>query len=222
VAVDYAVLPRKRAVATMLLTDLAGRVLVVKPTDKPGWELPGESPGAAAVRELAEELGLRRAIGRLLALDYVPSAGKRTEGSVVVFDGGAIEDAGQVRLAVDELSQWAFIEADRLGEYLPPLQHRRALAALRARRDGQALYLEEGVPFYPFPAQPSVPTSMKSRESLSRAVPRRGQTSDWCPPRMGTRRRLPAGRGEDLGPLCRHRPRHAPDPGVRSRPEIRW
>jgi 8-oxo-dGTP pyrophosphatase MutT (NUDIX family) len=48
----------------MLFTDRQGRVLVVNPTYKPRWELPGgageedESPGTAAVREIAEELGI--------------------------------------------------------------------------------------------------------------------------------------------------------------------
>lgn len=56
----------------MLFTDALGRLLVVKPTYKPGWELPGgsvedgESPGRAAVREIAEELGVERPVGRLL------------------------------------------------------------------------------------------------------------------------------------------------------------
>ena len=94
------VMPRKRAAATMLFTDPAGRVLVVKPTYKPRWELPGgavedgESPGTAAAREVAEELGIDRAAGVLLAVDYVPADSVRTEGLIVVFDGGTIDDPG--------------------------------------------------------------------------------------------------------------------------------
>lgn len=152
VPVDYAVLPRKRAVATVLFTDVLGGVLVVKPTYKPGWELPGgavedgESPGRAAVREVAEELGMQVPLGHLLAVDYVPSVGARTEGVVVVFDGGVLEDSARIRLAADELSEWTFAEPARLGGYLPALQHRRAVAAVRARGKGQALYLENGHP----------------------------------------------------------------------------
>ena len=51
-------LTRRRMAAGVLLRDCAGRVLVVEPSYKPNWELPGgaveadESPWAAATREL--------------------------------------------------------------------------------------------------------------------------------------------------------------------------
>lgn len=66
-------LPRKRMAAASVLVDDDGRVILVRPTYRPGWDLPGgvveqdEAPLAAARRELAEELGLDRAPGRLLA-----------------------------------------------------------------------------------------------------------------------------------------------------------
>jgi hypothetical protein len=42
------------------------------------------------VRELAEELGLTMPLGRLLVVDCVPSRPGRTEGLMVVFDGGVL------------------------------------------------------------------------------------------------------------------------------------
>ena len=48
-----------RVAAGVLIRDDAGRVLLVKPTYKDGWEIPGgyvekgESPHAAATREVA-------------------------------------------------------------------------------------------------------------------------------------------------------------------------
>jgi len=145
-------LPRKRAAATMLFTDPAGCVLVVKPTYKRRWELPGgavengESPSAAATREVAEELGIDRAAGALLAVDYVSAGGDRSEGLIVVFDGGAIDDPACLRLPADELSDWAFVAPARLADYLPPRKARRARAGLRARADRRAIYLEDGHP----------------------------------------------------------------------------
>ena len=69
--VDYtATLPAKRAAAAVLFTDPEGRVLLVEPTYKPTWEIPGgtvelnESPFAAAAREVKEELGLDHFEGR--------------------------------------------------------------------------------------------------------------------------------------------------------------
>lgn len=143
-------LPRKRSAATVLITDPQGRVLVVKPTYKPRWELPGgavedgESPAAAGAREIAEELGIEHAPGRLLVLDYVPGSPERTEGLIVVFDGGMIDGDAGLRLPAQELSAAAFVAEEELGEYLPALQTRRARAALCARTAGAALYLENG------------------------------------------------------------------------------
>ncbi|WP_211367253.1 NUDIX domain-containing protein [Pseudonocardia kunmingensis] len=145
-------LPRRRMAASMLLTDPAGAMLIVKPTYKPGWEIPGgavedgESPRVAAVREVAEELGIARTPGALLVIDHVPADRQRTEGLIVVFDGGQIDDPSTLVLAYAELSEYAFVTPDRLGDHLPPLQNRRALAALRARADERTIYLEDGRP----------------------------------------------------------------------------
>src|ERR1051326_1661268 len=68
-------LPRKRMAAAMLLFDMAGRVLLVKPVYKDYWDAPGgvvernESPREAAHREVREELGLDRVPGALLCVD---------------------------------------------------------------------------------------------------------------------------------------------------------
>jgi 8-oxo-dGTP diphosphatase len=129
-----------------VIIDPTGRVLVVKPTYKPGWELPGgrvkhdESPATAASREVDEELGLARAPRRLLALDYVSA----TDALIVVFDGGTLDDTIRFRLPPDELSDARFVEPDRLDELLPRLKARRARAALEARAAGCAVYLEDG------------------------------------------------------------------------------
>ncbi|MDN5933372.1 MAG: NUDIX hydrolase, partial [Pseudonocardia sp.] len=145
-------LPRRRVAAAMLLTDGCGAMLVVEPTYKQGFEIPGgvveddESPRTGAAREVAEELGITRTPGALLVIDHVPAAGRRTEGLVVVFDGGHVEDPATLVLARDELRSYAFVAPDRLGEYLPALQTRRALAALRARGQGATVYLEDGHP----------------------------------------------------------------------------
>jgi ADP-ribose pyrophosphatase YjhB (NUDIX family) len=63
--------------AGALFRDARGRVLLVDPAYKPTMDLPGgaveaeESPHAACRREVAEELGLDRAPGRVLAVDWV-------------------------------------------------------------------------------------------------------------------------------------------------------
>src|SRR5690242_18439391 len=72
-------LPSKRMSAGVILRDDHDRVLLVEPSYKPYWEIPGgvvehdEAPWSTAVRELHEEIGLRRAHGRLLVVDHVSS-----------------------------------------------------------------------------------------------------------------------------------------------------
>ena len=59
-----------------MIRDSRGRVLVVEPTYKTSWELPGgsveadESPRDACAREVEEELGLVLHPGRLLCFEW--------------------------------------------------------------------------------------------------------------------------------------------------------
>ncbi|MCK9894397.1 NUDIX hydrolase [Frankia sp. AgB32] len=134
--------------------DDGANVLLVRPTYRPGWDLPGgvveqdESPYAAARREVAEELGLHRAPGRLLALDWVSPSPERTEGITVVYDGGLVTpaQAAGIRLPADELSDWTFVAPRRLAAFMEPRLARRVAACLTARRDDRAVYLQDGHP----------------------------------------------------------------------------
>jgi 8-oxo-dGTP pyrophosphatase MutT (NUDIX family) len=150
---DYtATLPRKRMGAGVLLSDEAGRVLLVEPTYKAYWEVPGgaveadESPYTAVVRELKEELGLPVQPGRLLVTDWVPPRPERTEGLMMVFDGGVLtaEQTAEIRLPADELRSWAWCTEQEAGARLSELLARRVAAAVRARAEGTVVYLENG------------------------------------------------------------------------------
>ena len=75
-------LPRKRAIAQMLVRDPEGRVLLCQLTYKRDWDLPGgvvevgESPRLAVQREVEEELGLEIEPGGLLLTDWLPAVGR--------------------------------------------------------------------------------------------------------------------------------------------------
>lgn len=145
-------LARKRMAAAVLFTDPAGRVLLVEPTYKDYWEVPGgavgagESPYDAVVRELKEELGLSVSPGRLLVVDWVPPRPGRTEGVMFVFDGGGLSgtQAAEIALPPDELAGWAWCTSAEAQERLSGLLARRVEAALRARGDRSTAYLESG------------------------------------------------------------------------------
>nr|WP_041259534.1 NUDIX hydrolase [Pseudofrankia inefficax] len=147
-------LPRKRMAAAVILVDDADRVLIVRPTYRPGWDLPGgvveqdESPHAAARRELFEELGLDRPVGGLLAVDWVPATAERTEGLILVFDGGPLTaiDTAAIQLQADELAAWRFAAIDQLPGLMVPLLARRVTVCLAARTTGVTAYLEDGTP----------------------------------------------------------------------------
>lgn len=150
---DYtATLPRKRMASAVLLRDRDDRVLLVEPTYKDYWELPGgvadadESPYAAAVRELAEELSLSVTPGRLLVVDWVPPQDGRTDGVMFVYDGGLLDPArtAEIELPADELRSWAWSTPEEAEQRLSPLLARRATAALLALSQGATLYLEDG------------------------------------------------------------------------------
>jgi len=147
-----ATLPRKRMGAGVLLSDTQGRVLLVEPTYKAHWEVPGgvveadESPRAAAVREIDEELGLSVRPGRPLVTDWVPPRPDRTEGLMLLFDGGILapEQTARIRLPAVELRGWAWCAEPEARERLSELLARRVAAAVRARADNTAVYLEDG------------------------------------------------------------------------------
>ncbi|WP_055588867.1 NUDIX hydrolase [Peterkaempfera griseoplana] len=142
--------------SAVLLFDEQDRVLLVDPVYKPGWEFPGgvvergEAPTLAGVREVAEELGitLDRSALRLLVTDWEPHTGPRQGGIRLVYDGGRLDAEGRsrLRLPADELRSWRFVTLSEAEELLPPGRVLRLAAALRARRRGQALTLEAGVP----------------------------------------------------------------------------
>ncbi|WP_181766967.1 NUDIX hydrolase [Streptomyces albidus (ex Kaewkla and Franco 2022)] len=141
--------------AGVLLFDEEGRVLLVDPTYKPGWEFPGgvvergEAPARAGVREVAEELGLElKREPRLLVTDWEPPRPPAYGGLRFLFDGGRLteKEAGRLLLPGEELRGWRFVTEEEAAELLPPIRFDRLRGALRARERGHALYLEAGVP----------------------------------------------------------------------------
>ena len=147
-----ATLPRKRVAAGALFTNAAGEILLVEPSYKPTWEIPGgatehnESPLEGCRREIEEELGLQPEIGPLLTVDYNHNTENSTESLIFLFDGGILsaEQIAQIRLPADELLSYRFFPPDRLPEALPPALRWRILQTVAQREQSGAVYLENG------------------------------------------------------------------------------
>ena len=136
-----------------LVRDDRGRILLVEPSYKDVWEIPGgvvdvgETPYEACLREIEEELGLTLRPGRLLVADHCRRPYVRTEGIRFVFDGGLMttEDERGLRLPADELLSHRFVTLDEAaGLVIQPL-HRRLMAAIAASEAEATAYLEDGV-----------------------------------------------------------------------------
>ena len=152
----YAGLYRVAMSACVLITDEDDRVLLVKPSYRDWWLLPGgvvdegEKPYACAVREAREEVGLTLQVGRLLVVDQRSAASSHPASTMFVFDGGRLtEDRhAEVRIDGEEIEAWTWAtldEACALTNQSSGARH-RFRAAWEARAAGGAVYLEDGQP----------------------------------------------------------------------------
>ncbi|MET8473969.1 NUDIX hydrolase [Streptomyces sp. NPDC006422] len=141
---------RKRVAADVLLRDRAGRVLLVNPTYKPGWDLPGgmaeanEPPEATVRRELREELGQDVELLRLLVVDWVAPHGPWDDQIAFIFDGGTLDSAEELRPHDQELSEARFMPVDKARELVRGRMRRRLDAAMTALKQGHPVYLHDG------------------------------------------------------------------------------
>lgn len=136
--------------AGALFFDEVGRILLVEPTYKPNWEIPGgvveqgETPSEACRREVEEELGLQREPGRLLVVDWAPH--NDDDRILFVFAGGTLSTAEQaaIRLQESELKSYEFVTPQEAVQRLIPRLARRVGEALKAWESGETRYLEHG------------------------------------------------------------------------------
>jgi len=135
-----------------LIYDRGGRLLILKPTYKSGWTIPGgvmeadgESPWEACQREVREETGLEVSRGRLAAMDFRRPREGRPGGVRFLFDCGSLSDkalAG-LKLQPEEISESRLVPLpDALALLRGPIRRR-----VRAATKGRGLvYLEDGRP----------------------------------------------------------------------------
>jgi ADP-ribose pyrophosphatase YjhB (NUDIX family) len=146
------VVPAIPASAGALIFDRAGRLLILKPTYKSGWTIPGgvmeadgETPWEACRREVREECGLEVTAGRLACVDFRRPRPGRPGGMRFLFDCGQVDDArlGAVVLQAEEISAHRLVELTEALTLLRGPVRRRVDAATRA---ASFVYLEDGHP----------------------------------------------------------------------------
>jgi 8-oxo-dGTP diphosphatase len=147
-----AALPAIPVSAGALIFDRARRLLILKPTYKSGWTIPGgvmeadgETPWEACQREVREECGIEVRGGRLACVDFRPARPGRAGGVRFLFDCGPADEAALAAIVVqpEEIAEYRLVPLDiALGLLRPPIR-RRVLAATRRRR---CVYLENGRP----------------------------------------------------------------------------
>jgi 8-oxo-dGTP pyrophosphatase MutT (NUDIX family) len=145
-------LPAIPASAGALIFDPAGRLLILKPTYKTGWTIPGgvmeadgETPWEACRREVREECGIHLRNGRLACMDFRRPRPGKPGGIRFLFDCGVIGDESVARIMIqsEEISEYRIVA---LPDALPLLR-RPIRRRVRAASAGRGLvYLEDGLP----------------------------------------------------------------------------
>lgn len=144
------VLPRIPASAGALIFDARGRLLIVNPTYKAHWTIPGgimeadgETPWEACRREVFEEVGLHVESGRLAAVDFLRPRPSKPGGLRFLFDCGALDDGilGGISLQEEELCEHRLVAPTEALELLSGPLRRRVGAVLAA---SSCVYLEDG------------------------------------------------------------------------------
>lgn len=149
---DFPDVPRIPASAGALIFDERGRLLILKPSYKKGWTIPGgqiesdgESPWEACSRETREECGLEVKRGRLICVDYLRPKANRPGGVRFLFDCGTFTDLTltAITLQAEEIDEHRFADISEALALLSGPLRRRVSASAGTKR---CLYLQDGRP----------------------------------------------------------------------------
>lgn len=147
-------LPTKRTIAQALIRDESGRLLICELVYKKPWDLPGgvvdplESPAAAVLRELREELGVTARVRSLAAVSWLPAWRGWDDATLFVFDVSVPpQQLSAIQLETREIRAVHWCDdaelAENAADYTVRVA-RRAVAALDA--GAGTVYLEDGRP----------------------------------------------------------------------------
>ncbi|MBU6427215.1 NUDIX hydrolase [Patescibacteria group bacterium] len=149
----YKNLPKKRMGAGALFLNDDEEVLIVKPSYKDHWSIPGgtvddnESPKAACIREIKEEINLDASHVTFLCVDYSPrESDEKNESLRFIFYAGVLTDSeiSNIKLDNKELVEFRFAPVSEAEKLLGHKLARRLPKCMDAIKTGTSIYLENG------------------------------------------------------------------------------
>ncbi|MEU9623312.1 NUDIX hydrolase [Streptomyces sp. NPDC048155] len=145
--------PGPLAAADAIVRATDGRMLILDPPYKAGWDLPGgmnddEDPEDGLLRELFEELGVTGVpLGRLLAVDTTPASvyGRPLITFIYQFTlPGNVRTTDDLALQTGEIDGAALVADEEALARFPERLRRRVEAALAAEAGTYIAYLRDG------------------------------------------------------------------------------
>lgn len=125
------VLPKHRVMGHVLFRNELDEILLVEPTYKDDWELPGgvteplETPREGAEREVLEELGIEVRLGDPVLVDWLPPCEGWSDALEFLYDGGTLSSTDKFVLPAGELTAYHWVPEDELAKVVTPQSHRR-------------------------------------------------------------------------------------------------
>lgn len=143
-------LATKRTGVAVLFFDEAGKLLIVKPNYKEGWQVPGgtvdknESPKNAAIREIKEEIGITVEDLTFLSVEYKGPQIEDFDFLEFMFLGKTLteEDIASMVIQEDELDEFKFVPIEEALLLLRTSLKRRLPIGLEAIKTGKPSYSE--------------------------------------------------------------------------------
>lgn len=146
-------LPRKRMGVGVLIFNDKDELLIVKPSYKDRWSIPGggidenESPKQGCIRETKEGVGIELINPQFLCVDYTPPRDEKNESLQFTFYGGKLKPGQEIKIDGEEIIDYKFVSIDNAVALLGGLKRnlaRRLPKCLGALKRGIAIYLEDG------------------------------------------------------------------------------
>lgn len=139
-----------------LIFNEENELLIVKPSYKDHWSIPGgvveenESPQTACIREVMEEVGIELKYVQFLCIDYTQADGDRKDESLqFIFYGGKLDAKREVAMRINgkEIAEYRFVNSEEAIKLFGGEKRnlaKRLPRCLKALKEDIPIYLENG------------------------------------------------------------------------------